>query len=151
MSTPRYFHAENCNRNIRLEKGAFRFAFDPYTYCGGSWSGIYRTSSPGEIAELEQLVQQPRSAVTEIGEAEFVVCMKKKQTTQRNSGISLPQPVEATQSPFMPEEPVAVPVVGATINSELALPEPDVKPLGSAAEALDVGPVAAAVKECDLT
>lgn len=82
----RYFHVENCNRHV-LGDG-HRFTFEPYENVGGCWFGVLATSDPEEIAALEKICADKKSAVTETDAAEFSKAQKKKSLAQPNFGPS---------------------------------------------------------------
>jgi hypothetical protein len=143
--TERFFHAENCNRFIKMD--GFSFAFDPVNYIGGTWCGVYSTSDEKQVAALEKLCQTPRSAVREISREDFQKLTQKK--TSISSGVlDLSALVNAEASPLIPQ---GAPPVGVPVNTEPPAPMPTVKPLDAVADALAVAPVAkAATSGCDL-
>lgn len=133
--SPKFYHAENANRIIRFKGQAFQFW--PYQHLGGSWYGVLRVDDTKQQAALDELIQDPMSAVTAIDQKQYALCLQKKAHNDQRSGIlSAPQPPPPTTG-RIPD----VSVVGSPVTSELPPPAPEIKPLGTVEDALSVGNV----------
>jgi hypothetical protein len=166
----KYFHAENSNRKITVDK--LEFTFEPYEVFGGSWMGVYKAEREDESAALSSLTADPKTAVTEISAAEYDKLRKKKAVTSyglksleqaSNAPKAAPAPVaapaESTKAPE-PPAPAALapsvldrPLTGETAAVVLAEPvtgESDEGPTASelsADDAVKVGEVQPAQPE----
>lgn len=139
-SPVRYFHAENCNRFIRA--GGRLFNFIAYAHLGGTWLGTFQTAEPKDHEAIKELLDDPKSAVTEIDEAEYLRCASKKVEGDRRSGtLSLPQTTQAPTQGLIP----SAPPVGVPVEPEMTRPEPVIPegtPLTSPEQVVSIGVVA---------
>lgn len=118
ITTMIYFHADNANRVIKSQQ--YEFRFEQYDCFGGSWRGLYATENEGEIIALSALTQDPRTAVTELTQAEYDAIAKKKPAPSPASKAWSPPPgARINQSPAAlvvnpqsPEPAPAAPVYG---------------------------------------
>lgn len=86
----RYYHAENCNRDISYD--GFRFQFQPYESFAGTWRGVYATEDTRQIEALDILAVDPASAITRLTVEDYEVRANRRTGTPRNAFISAVQP-----------------------------------------------------------
>lgn len=113
----RYFHAENCRRT-NIPK------FEPYEMRGGTWCGVTAVEAVAQIEALDALAKDPKSAIKEITEEEYLRITKKV--------VAMPVPA--------PEAMVQKAVTGAPVESpEAALQVGEVAATENPVEKTDDG------------
>lgn len=130
--TRKFYHAQNANRTIAGQR------FEVYSTIGGTAWGVLATTEDAVVKELDQLVQDPKSAVTAIDEAEYEASVKKKLpsfvTLNPSATISAPKPepasIKGSGAAVVTEEPVAPVVEIKTVveTTEDALKLAEVEP-----------------------
>jgi hypothetical protein len=119
MATIRYFHALNASQPVQA--GDRRILFESYELTS-TWMGVYATDDPSISEALAALAQSGTSHVTEIDQAEYEKCLKKKRaglefsihlqdSSQKSEQIVHAHPVGAPVN----SEPGAGPVIGAAL------------------------------------
>ena len=124
----RYFHAENCRRT-NIPK------FDAYEMRGGTWCGVTAVEAVAQIEALDALAKDPKSAIKEITEEEYLRITKKV--------VAMPVPA--------PEAMVQKAVTGAPVESpEAALQVGTVPPVNPPAETTPTPPVEGTTSSKDI-
>lgn len=134
----KFYQAENCNRHIR--SGAFVFEFQPTTYVGGCWFGIFATSDPAAQRSLADLVSNPRNGISEITEAQYVAERKKKVKDALDNYSPLAMESLRETLPIRPT-PSGRPAQVVENPEPSEVKQVSSEPLPSANDALDVGEV----------
>lgn len=85
-----YFRCENANRLIEGIK------FEPIEHAMGTLRGVFQAESDSDIAKaIKKALKDPKSAVEEISEADYVAELKKKVPAFRDS--------QHSNTPYRPE------------------------------------------------
>jgi hypothetical protein len=124
----KFYEAHNSNRLIKSQ--GLQFQFSPYQHSGGTWMGTYAAEKPNEIAALDALVAEGKSAVYPLTEEEYANCQKKKAVTLQGLGQSLIHSEVQAQS-----QPSANPA--DTLNTEPA--QAPVEPPVESVDSLAIG------------
>lgn len=89
----KYYRAENAGRIIA------GIVFTIYDIVAGSAVGVYATEDKSQIEALDNLTKDPKSAVTEISQADYDSAIEKKKLTHVSEAwnyLSPPQPQAPT-------------------------------------------------------
>ncbi len=122
----KYYEAQNAGRVIGGEQ------FEVTEIFGGTAFGVFAATTEAQQATLSKIAADPKSAVTEITEAEYQNALKKKAPSLSGFPTS-------TQS--MP--PVALKAAGVVVPGPVLVDRTELERLESVENALDVGKVGA--------
>ena len=135
----KFYHAENARRTfgVTVKKDAASgqiirspgIFFEGYDIIAGSLFGVYKTDDASEIAILDALVKDRKSAVTEISEAEYTSTLQKKTLALQSS--------EPSNRASAPAQPLKGP--GAVVVEEPSAPAVKEKAIETTEDALKVG------------
>lgn len=146
----KYYHAENSTRVFNVN--GREVLFQPYSYFGGTWRGIYATEDEVIQSGLDNMTLTPQNAIQEITREDYEAKRESlpahlKETynpVDKNVAKVIKAPITPTKS----GKPATI-EVDPEAKSDVRNPEEpkaEGEPVAEAADALNVGPIASSAE-----
>lgn len=130
----KYYAAANCF-NARTGVSGKVYSFEACVLSGGSWTGVFATQAEVEIADLDALASDIKSAVTEISQDDFEKLVRQGAGKGLANGFNVPALTATTRLGLL-----------GLVSDDPSAPSAPPEPPKDSVDEVPVGPVTPAVK-----